>query len=162
MKGVFSTALAIITGTVMYILLNWMPIIGPLIVGFIAGVIAKDGPKRRILAGILSATSGFVILMLFVFSKWGLNNILLLWMLLFWNFTGIIFAGIGSILSQMISTTADLISEFRGFDSAIHRQTGAKTIRFSVCPNCGISNPENAVYCTSCGSMMAMKDDGMR
>ncbi len=160
-KEIFSTTLAVITGTAMYILLNWIPIIGPLIVGFIAGFIAKGSVKRRFLSGVLSAIIGFVILLLFVFSKWGLNNILLLWIILLWNLTGIVFAGIGSILGSMISSTADMMSKFRRFDSSIHQYTG-KTIRFNICPNCGISNPTDAVYCTSCGAAIVVRNDGGR
>ncbi len=158
-KGIFSTALSVVIGTVMYILLNWIPVLGPLITGFITGFIARGRAMRRAVAGILSAILGFAILMFFVFSKWGFGNILLLWMILFWNFTGIVFTVMGSILSSMLSTTADFISEFRRFESVIPR-AGTKTIRFNICPNCGIRNPENAVYCQSCGIAMIVKDDG--
>jgi len=160
-KAVFSTALSIVTGTVMYILLNWIPVIGPVIVGFIAGLISKGSVKRRFFSAVLSAILGSAILMFFIFSKLEIRSILLWWIIILWNLAGIASAGIGSILSRIISSTADVVSEFRRFDSTIHGERDKRTISFNICPNCGMSNPDNNVYCAYCGSTMVREDDGV-
>ncbi len=150
--------LAVTVGTLLYIVLNWIIIIGPLLSGFITGRIARCGLKRGFLIGILSAALGFGVLIYAInFANIGIGdpwNILLLWIFLLWNLVGLLFSGIGGALGSALSEPIDFSSSFRKHRKKRVSEKEPGTEVYVICPNCGFSNPEQNEYCNSCGTRL--------
>lgn len=155
-KEILRILFAVLTGSLLYIVLILIPIIGPLITGLIAGWIAKSKPKTGFFIGVISGIIGFLFLIFIAFPTWNLNlNFFVWWIFLIWNLIAFLFTGVGAILGSMMSTTADFFSKFdrserrKKEDIYVHEP---ETPIFVVCPNCGMSNPEDKGYCSSCGT----------
>ncbi|RLI94108.1 MAG: hypothetical protein DRO94_03620, partial [Candidatus Altiarchaeales archaeon] len=54
--------IAVITGSILYIFMVWAPVIGPLITGFMVGLVSGDNARRGFFTGLFSGILGFSIL----------------------------------------------------------------------------------------------------
>ncbi|MBU4265594.1 MAG: zinc ribbon domain-containing protein [Candidatus Altiarchaeales archaeon] len=158
-----------LVGSSLYVVLNWIPLVGPFIVGLTAGRIAKG---RGFLVGFFSGIFGFAFLLFFVFPRWGISgNFFLMWIMLFWNFVGIVLAGLGGSFGSAARRRSGFSYQFgsgrgRIFGSRGGRGSGQggekKTEKDSieapevlvVCPKCGGSNPDGASECDACGGAL--------
>ena len=107
-KAVLTTTIVLLGGT-LYLALNWIPILGPLITGFLAGYLLKGNPKEGFNAGLYSAILGVIALALLI-NTTGLFNtavngtlvvLLTIWILTVWNLIGILLSGIGGMLGSI-------------------------------------------------------------
>lgn len=140
-RAVLITA-TIIFGGVLYLGLNWIPIIGPLAVGFIVGYIIKEKPSTGFKAGVYSAALG-VITLAVVFSRTGLFNpaetgmltaLLTTWILVIWNVVGILIAGLGGLLGSLAGQAKRM---FEGITS------GITTLPFGI--SFGVPKPRKVI-----------------
>jgi len=159
----------ILVGSSLYVVLNWIPLLGPFMVGLTAGRIAR---VRGFLVGFFSGILGFAFLLFFVFPRWGISgNFFLMWIMLLWNFVGIVLAGLGGSMGSAARRRPGFSYRFgsgrgRIFGSRGGSESGPggekKTERDSieapeillVCPKCGGSNPDGASNCKSCGGAL--------
>jgi len=158
-----------LVGSSLYVVLNWIPLVGPLIVGLAAGRIAR---ARGFLVGFFSGILGFAFLLFFVFPQWGISgNFFLMWIMLFWNFVGIVLAGLGGSMGSATGRGSGFSYRFGSGRGRIFGSRGGigsgprgekKTEKESieapeilvVCPGCGTGNPEGASNCKSCGGAL--------
>jgi hypothetical protein len=63
-----SLAIGVSAGFVLMIILGWLPIVGPLIAGVVAGLMAEGGLRRGAVTGLLAGTFGGVALALILTS----------------------------------------------------------------------------------------------
>lgn len=152
---------ALVTGSVLYTGLNWIPLVGPLTVGFIASRISGGGLKRGFNAGIYSGLGGFTILMFSLhhfgilgqlFASSGLSTLaglLLVWIIFLWNLVGILFCGVGGLLGAMVERTRRVFELGHRFTAELF--TGPRPATYVVCPNCGAGNPNTTDHCRTCG-----------
>lgn len=152
MKEIPRLLFAVLAGSLLYIILVWIPLIGPLIVGLTVGWIARCNVRKGFFIGVLSGFTGFLYLIYVAFPD---MNFLLWWGFLVWNLFASLFTGVGAVLGSMMSTTTEFFSKFDRFerrkrkDIYVHEP---KVPIFIVCPNCGTSNTEDECYCSSCGN----------
>ena len=112
-RRILTIAFGILFGGILYVALNWIPIIGPIAVGFMVGHMIKQNPGIGFKAGIYSACLGVIILAilfantgLFNFSGAGIILVLLaIWILFIWNLVGILLAGLGGIVGSITGQT---------------------------------------------------------
>ncbi len=155
LKERISLVPVVLVGALLYMILNWIPVIGPLFMGRRVGRMVKGHPMKGAGIGILSAVVGFFCLNVFIFPNWDIFGRILL---IGWNFIGIIFAGIGGAIGSMTSAISDLkISGDRrnAYTNAFHTfksESDVKTL--IICPNCSFTNPEGRAYCGSCGAKL--------
>jgi hypothetical protein len=145
----------VIAGSLLYTILNWVPIIGPLCSGFVAGWVARCGARRGFTVGILSAAIGFLAILYLAYSVnlriVSIWDILLLWIFLVWNLAGFLFSGIGSTLGSALSEPIDLLSKLQRHGKTGAGGKGRDAMVYVICPNCGFGNNEKNEYCSSCG-----------
>ncbi|MBM3309516.1 MAG: zinc ribbon domain-containing protein [Candidatus Altiarchaeales archaeon] len=175
-KAVLNTT-AVTAGGLLYVGLNWIPIIGPLAVGFLVGYTAKDDPRNGFRLGVYSATFGAFLLAV-ILGNSGLFNtteagtllsMLVAWILVMWNLAGIMLAGLGGILGSlvgqartmlgMIPSGLNMIPFGISFGMPKPRRVlklqappggEEKRIKFRICENCGSSNQEDSKTCENC------------
>lgn len=161
-----------LVGSPLYVVLNWIPLLGPFIVGLTAGRIAK---ARGFLVGFFSGIFGFAFLLFFVFPRWGISgNFFLMWIMLLWNFVGIVLAGLGGSMGSATrrrpgfsyrfgSGRGRIFGSRGGNESGSREDKGAEKESIDepraqeilvVCPNCGNSNPDGSERCRSCGGAL--------
>lgn len=150
--------LAVIVGALLYILLNWIVILGSIASGFAAGWVARCSSKCGFLIGALSAALGFcVFLYVMKFTSLAVDTLLdflLFWMFIIWNLVGFLFAGIGGILGSMLYKPMGPLSKIRGSGGSRKSGIEPKVDVYVICPNCGFSNSEENEYCKSCGTKL--------
>ncbi len=142
-KDTFSLVLGIIVGAPLYVILNFIPLVGPFLSGFTAGKISQGGLKNGSLAGFFSGVIGSL-LIFSLFSgwvySWGfLSKFLVGGFLLLWNLVGIILTTIGGIVGAI-------------FHPKKESQEERKIL--VVCKNCKSTNPKGKKYCDSCGEKL--------
>jgi len=167
-REIFSDVMAVLIGTLLYVGLNWIPIIGPISVGIISGYISGGNFKKGFTVGLLSASFGFLAI-LAIISKFGIFTqlfdlsittlmiMLFLWILLLWNLVSIFLTGLGGILGSLISPRK-LFVKPGGKDEPIRIDVPKDEITsryntktYIICPNCGTGNLDSLENCTSCG-----------
>jgi hypothetical protein len=137
----------VVVGGLLYIGLNWIPVVGPLIAGAIAGYIAKgrvfDGFRTGVIAGIV----GFIGV-IFVMAQMGLLNTtgvgvvltgLILWIILVWNLTAIFFMGVGGAVGSLAASTRSFFKPMEARFKAVKS--------YRICPRCGSSYPGSDKDC---------------
>jgi hypothetical protein len=151
LKTVVRTAAVALFCGVLYVGLNWVPIAGPLIVGFTAGWLRRGTPKECFKMGVYSAMIGFIAISA-LFSWWRMStpsnepvfSLLAAWIILLWNVLGIILAGLGGAAAGL----------FGVFNRLVGLDTGAEksktTVSYAICENCGCGYSGES--CTLCGS----------
>jgi len=184
-KTAFATAV-IAAGGALYLGLNWIPIIGPLAVGFAVGFMLKETPGNGFKAGVSAGSLG-VVTMAFILATTGIFDpsingtlpvLLTVWVLFIWNLLGIFLTGVGGLLGCVAGQTKRMFDALaQGFtnlpfgfslevprprrvirlntppmNEPVQKTTEAeKKIRFTICPQCGSSNPEHSKTCGNCG-----------
>ena len=158
-----------LVGSSLYVVLNWIPLLGPFIVGLTAGRIAR---ARGFLVGFFSGIFGFAFLLFFVFPRWGISgNVFLMWIMLLWNFVGIVLSGLGGSMGSAAKRRSGFSYRFgswggkrsgpwggraSGLDGK--KRTEKESIEapdiLVVCPKCGGSSPEGASNCNACGGAL--------
>ncbi len=149
-------------GSLVYVPLVLVPIIGPLFAGISAGKIAKMRPQQGFLLGVASAAIGFLLWVFLVFPFFNLRPDTILseifWMLfILWNLFCILLAGIGGLLGSMLSLSDRMFFSHKGTNDKISRETveenanGSNAPVYVICPACATSNAEDAVRCINCG-----------
>ncbi len=158
----------ILVGSSLYVVLNWIPLLGPFMVGLTAGRIAR---ARGFLVGFFSGILGFAFLLFFVFPRWGISgNFFLMWIMLLWNFVGVVLAGLGGSMGSAARRGPAFSYRFgsgrgRIFGSRGGSESGPGENRAEkdsieapeilvVCPKCGTGNPDDASNCKFCGGAL--------
>ncbi|MFH1125787.1 MAG: zinc ribbon domain-containing protein [Candidatus Altiarchaeota archaeon] len=109
LKKAAGTTALVLFGGILYTGLNWIPVLGPLAVGFIVGYRIKGSPSEGFRTGIYSASIGTILIALLL-SEIGLFStpetatiavILITWILFIWNLVGILLAGLGGIAGSL-------------------------------------------------------------
>ena len=167
-KEIILNICAVLIGAVLYMGLNWIPIIGPLSVGIISVYISGGNFKKGFTIGLLSATFGFLAI-LAVISRFGVFSqlfgssgtalmvVLLLWILFLWNLVSIFIAGIGGIFGSLISPRRFFARKIQEKEpiridipkNEIASKSNIKT--YIICQNCGTGNLDSTDNCISCG-----------
>lgn len=143
-------AAGILVGSPLYFVLNWIPLLGPFISGFISGRITGG---RGFLVGFLSGISGFALLVFLAFPRLGISNsLLLMWVMLFWHFIAIIISAVGGALGSASGV-------MKGFSWAMGREARPERREVSaevliVCSRCGTGNAEISARCKECGEAL--------
>jgi len=167
---------AVFSGGVLYVGLNWIPIIGPIIVGFLVGYTVKENPRNGFRLGVYSATLGAAMIAV-ILGNSGLFNMagsgtllamLIAWILIIWNLVGILLAGLGGMLGALVGqakTMFDMIPKLEmlpfGISFGMPKPKRVlklqappveeeKRIKFNICEYCGSSNPELNKVCDTC------------
>jgi len=157
-----------LVGSSLYVVLNWIPLLGPFIVGLTAGRIAK---AKGFPVGFFSGIFGFAFLLFFVFPRWGISgNVFLMWIMLLWNFVGIVLAGLGGSVGSAArrsgfsyrfgSGRGRIFESLRGKESGPEGEKKAEKDSIKapeilvVCPKCGGSSPDGASRCNACGGAL--------
>lgn len=149
---------ATIVGTLLYMGLSWVPLIGPLVVGFVTGWIRAGTTKEGFNAGIISGTVGFISLMILlstigIFENSGYKvviTLLVLWIIFLWNLMGVLLCGIGGFAGSLVRSTHMFFEKRAG--TGVSQKKGAKT--FLICSDCGVGNLNTEKICTSCGNQL--------
>ena len=144
LRNIFSFFLSIIVGSFLYVILNLVPIAGPIAVGVVAGKFSGNDMKRGFFAGLFSGIVGFL-LVFFVFYRWiyewGIFGKLFIGLILIvWNFFAIVFAGIGGVIG------AGFFKEKK--KEKVNREERKTLV---LCKKCKAANPKENKYCNSCG-----------
>jgi hypothetical protein len=154
-KAYISILLGICVGSLLYVILNLIPIIGPLLVGITSGKISNGGLKRGFFVGLLSGIIGYL-LVLFIFSQWIqswniIGKLFVGTLLLLWNFFGIILTGIGGVIGVIFFPFSKRGGVYTLNKS--RKKEGENNIKtFVVCKKCKTANPKGEnKYCSSCG-----------
>ena len=154
-KERISTVSVILFGALLYMILNWIPVIGPLFMGMRVGRMVKGHPMKGAGIGILSAVVGFFFLNVFIFPNWDIFGRVLL---IGWNVIGIIFAGIGGAIGSMKSAISDfkISGDKRNTNTNLFQtfKSGNNVKTLVICPNCSSTNPEGREHCGSCGAKL--------
>ena len=186
LKQTAYAAAVLLAGGLLYLTLNWIPILGPLAAGFAVGYALRGSmPGTGFKAGVYAASLG-VIGVAFLLDSIGLFDssqtsplvlFVAMWVLLVWNIAGILLAGIGGMLGSLTGQAkriVDILQSGAGFPLNISlgmpkpkrvvnlrpppayqkekpQQEDEKRMRFSICPQCGASNPDTSAICGSCG-----------
>ncbi len=162
MRKLFYSLSSVIVGGILYIGLNWIPIAGPLIVGFIAGWIRRGNSKEGFNAGIYSGLLGFIALTALLY-KWGALNargietfvvMLIAWIIFLWNLVGILLAGLGGLVGSMFHATKNFFLGGRREDVKPAGGYFNRGVTFKICPDCGSGNTEDAIKCGNCGAAL--------
>jgi hypothetical protein len=147
---------SVIIGGLVYVGLNWIPLIGPLAVGAFVGYLRRRGPRDGFKAGTTTALLGFlgVIYLLSSTSLLPLRGItlpslLVFWILLLWNVVGILLAGVGGALSSMFFHAHDFLERRLEYSGGV--ENPVSVISYSLCSNCGVSIKDDLHECPSCG-----------
>ena len=144
--------IAVITGSILYIFMVWAPVIGPLITGFMVGLVSGDNARRGFFTGLFSGILGFSIL-IYIFFRLDINNfisIFLLWVLILWNLIGIAFIVLGSVMGAITFSPLRSI----GFVMGRKKRNEPEMKTFIICRNCGSSNQESNEFCRVCGLLL--------
>jgi len=154
--GIIRRLFASLFGGLLYVALNWIPIIGPFAVGVLTGYLVGGGFRQGFKYGAYAAAIGSAITA-YLLLKYGLgsepvNTMLLLflgWVLVIWNTAGVVVAGLGGgfgAIGKDIKSVIpqDLIKMFR--PSAPKPSTD-----YIICPMCGQGNVSEAKTCIGCG-----------
>ncbi len=148
----------------MYMVLCFVPLLGPLIIGFYIGKRVK-GIKEGLLMALISGITGFFILSFFIFP-YIYKNIFLGTFVILWQFISIVFIMIGSIFGCMLYELKNMTYDFgyrgiyrtHGRDGAYksynesESKKGEDIKTYVICPICGESNDEYVRKCKSCGA----------
>ncbi|MFH1055727.1 MAG: hypothetical protein V1744_06500 [Candidatus Altiarchaeota archaeon] len=150
------SVLSISAGALFYAALNWVPVIGPLSVGAFTGYVVGGGFKRGFNHGICASTAG-AILVAYLLASYnilpttGTNTLLkafTIWVLLVWNITGILFAGVGGGFGAVGKDLQTMIP--KGIHDMISPPKTKPGVNYMICKNCGQGNVEAAETCVSC------------
>lgn len=146
---------AILLGALAYTGLGFLPVIGPLLVGFLVGYLRRGGPKDGFTHGIIASVIGSVIMLILLFTVilpiqqgYTLPVLLASWILILWMFSGIIFAGLGGGLSAILWNAQDFIDNRFNFTETKNSRTRGG-VSYTICPECG-SQIRNEEECTTC------------
>lgn len=149
-------------GSLIYVPLALVPVIGPLAAGLSAGKAAKVRPPQGFLLGVGCAVSGFLLWVFVVFPFFNVrpDNLLsgIFWLLFaLWNLFGALVAGVGGVLGSLASLSERVFSSRSvtnggrsgKTEEAIPNESSAPV--YVICPACATSNTEDAIYCINCG-----------
>lgn len=153
LKNKLSFIFGITIGSLLYVILNFIPLIGPFLAGVTTGKFSRN-LKQGILGGFLSGVVGSL-LVFFIFSNW-----LYTWsifgkflagsFLLIWNLVGIIFTTLGGIIGSAFSFQKRIWERF----TPEKEEEEVKRKILVVCKNCKTANPKGREYCKSCGEKL--------
>jgi hypothetical protein len=156
-KTALKVAGAAIAGGLLYVVLNIIPLIGPLAAGFLTGYWAGGGFKRGFKTAALGAVVGSIAVA-YAFIRFGISDsagvsqlmlLFMAWVLLVWNLVGILLAAVGGgvgALGKEVYTVIpkNLIDSFK-----VGKDTPG--LEYMVCPECGQGNVTSATSCIGCG-----------
>jgi len=155
-QNILRSVSTIILGALLYTGLNWIPIIGPALVGALCGYWVGGGFKRGFNHAIAASVLGTLIIA-YVFASGNLLEhagptlgTFILWMLLVWNASGIVFTSIGGGLGAIGKDMANIIPQ--GIKDAFSPPKPKSGLNYALCPVCGQGNVEGATTCVSCGN----------
>ncbi|MEM2918614.1 MAG: DUF5518 domain-containing protein [Candidatus Altiarchaeota archaeon] len=144
----FNRALSLIFGiffsSLLYVILSFIPIFGPLIVGIISGKFSNGDIKHGFLAGLFSGIFGSALLSFLLYSEihsWNFfAKIIFTGIFIFWNFFSILLTMIGGVLGAII---------FR-----VNKTEEKERKVFLLCNKCKTANLKGEKYCFKCGEKL--------
>jgi hypothetical protein len=141
-------------GATTYVFLSWIIMIGPLISGFMSGLVAGGGGRRGFTTGLLSAIAGFIILVALMNAAGlevkGVVAILLYWVFILTNLFGFLLSAVGGAIGAMIAGQPKSIGPKEPQQENIFHERAAEV--YVICPACGHSNREQDEFCKHCGT----------
>jgi hypothetical protein len=157
-NATFKSILAVAVGALLYAILNWIPIVGPVAAGLFVGVRVGGGFKRGFNRGIHAGALGCLIIVVIlsgydVFNAAGGSGLLtffILWVLLAWNVLGVFLAGVGAGFGAVGKDIHSLIP--RDIRDTLFPREDKNGVDYLICPVCGSGNVKSASTCVSCGA----------
>jgi len=144
-----------LVGGLLYLGLNWVPLAGPLIAGFVVGWLLKGEPGESFKAGVYSGILGFITVSILL-SFWRFNtpsnqiisSLLIGWILLLWNVVGILFTGFGAMLYSIVNS----FSRIFGIDLKTPSPPagGRAEASYKICDKCGNGFLDENGGCSYC------------
>ncbi len=152
--------LGITTGAFLYIGFNWVPIIGPVLIGVFIAKLAKPSVRDGFFAGVLAGLFGFILLTGAILAYglgWFMTStikivalILLAWIFLLWNLAGILLTGLGCALGSAVFRVGRIVEKTQELFGKKDREvTDLRNV--VLCKNCGVENLKGNRYCSICG-----------
>lgn len=149
--------IAVALGTVLYPVLGWIIVLGPIMSGFAVGWIARCKPKEGFILGSVSAFLGFLLLMhalnVLDIDLITLSDVLVFWAFMLWNLFGFLLAGVGGVLGSILSKPMESVHEAGTQKKTVMVEESPAEV-YVVCPACGHGNSEEDEYCKSCGTKL--------
>ncbi len=148
----------VLVGALFYTVLNWVPIVGALAVGFFIGYCSGGGFKRGFRDSLSAAILGAVIVLYLIVSSGvvsmdGKDLVLtafIYWVILVWNIIAALVAGVGGGMGAWGKNLWTLIPD-EWFDDKNDR-SGTEYV---ICESCGHGNVSTANACMTCGKRPA-------
>ncbi|MFH0861316.1 MAG: hypothetical protein V1921_08950 [Candidatus Altiarchaeota archaeon] len=154
---------ALILGSLLYLGLNWIPIVGPLSAGFIAGRLGRATPNNSFKLGVISGAIGFVTI-LFMSARWGVFDTiglgrifsgLMVWIVVVYNLFGILLTGVGAYVGSVFTSAKRLFRTDGRVYQPFSGLSGSDVRTYRICRECGTSSLEPEAKCANCGSMFS-------
>ncbi|MBU0761604.1 MAG: hypothetical protein KKD39_01135 [Candidatus Altiarchaeota archaeon] len=154
LSGRIRSLVFIVCGALLYTVLNWVPILGALIVGLVVSFGSGDGFRRGFRNGISAGLLGLAMVFYLVVA----NNILpyegkdlvltlfIYWILLVWNVLGAFIVGLGAGFGCWGRSIKTLLPP-EWFDD----KNDSRGAEYRIC-SCGQGNNANAKTCSKCSS----------
>jgi len=152
-------ASSIISGAATYVCISWIPLLGPIFSGVIAGKVRKGGGREGFSAGAFGGLIGFAATSLLL-NYWGIwssvlsgsaAGLLLGWIYLVYNIAGVALAGVGGVLGSMLASFEVAAEPQACAAAAIEPESLKDAVVYRICPECGIGFKESDGECASCG-----------
>ncbi|MCX6695214.1 MAG: hypothetical protein NTU61_02820 [Candidatus Altiarchaeota archaeon] len=152
-------AFVVLAGGVLYALFNWIPLLGPLVVGAVVGFNCGGGLRKAFWMGAASGFVGFILVSFALYwtSPFDLNGLgavavlLLAWTLLVWNIAGALSCGLGGALGVMARDFNSFSERFFSRSGMSHG-SGGNIVSYRICPSCGEGTADKTGFCVKCGS----------
>jgi hypothetical protein len=157
LKGKLRSAAAVVFGGLLYAVLNWIPLVGPLVMGMITGYWVGGGFTNGFRHASVAAALGST-LVAFLLAQYGLTDasgvttpmiFFIVWVLMVWNIAGIILGGIGGGLGAIGRDLHQLIPE--AVRDKFREPMAKSGVEYIICPGCGQGNLSSAAACIGCG-----------
>jgi hypothetical protein len=148
--------LAVIGGGILYAVLNWVPLAGPVAAGLATGYSVGGGFGRGFKHAVYASSAGAV-LVAYVLSSYGILDsaaltapmfLFVTWILIVWNLVGVFLAGIAGGFGAVGKDIRSLIP--RNLAKIFVRRSN-DGVDYSICPGCGQGNVSSAQTCIGCG-----------
>lgn len=134
----------IFLGSIFYVILSFIPIVGPFIAGIISGKFSNGKLKRGFFSGVFSGIFGVALLAFLLYREiHSLNffaKIFFTGIFIFWNFFAIILAAIGGVVGAVIFKK--------------NKQQCKRERTFVLCNKCKTANMKGEKYCFKCGEKL--------
>jgi len=158
-KDALKASVAVAAGAALYLVLNWVPLLGPLAVGLTVGYLVGGGFRRGFQSGLVSSLLGCALVVLAVYhmipqgaSFSNLPWLFMVWVLAVWNLAAValtcVGAGFGAVGKDLKSMIPPKLMEIF---SPINEKD---SVDYIICPICGSGVKLDSSYCSECGKLI--------